>query len=603
MDPMSLLLAGCLTMGAGAPPTATTDAGGMVHTRDRAFRIPIDLTELERQQVAAVRLFVSPDEGRTWKRYREDSPRKTTLTFRADQDGVYWFALALIGQDGLQSPSDARLLLPGLKVAVDSQKPTVALEPIRSKSGRRGVRWKLSDNAAVEDLSPRLALWDDKLKTWRPRTVTKPRDQLAWFDTGESISKVQLAVRDPAGNESVGQVEISGDRFRVSSPAAFALSLVPEEDALMAAAAASMDRRRTSSASKMLASGERFAANADPMAPPHSMKSLGSRFDDHQVAPVANEPMTRPTARTNPPENTPIDAVPAPPMIAEHGAPAPPTALEPYSPPLPTGRPKQRRMGHPSAMARGAEKPAATMVATQPPAPLRATMPERQAASDRTYANSRQVVLHYEVDSADGVPIKVVELWGSPDQGRGWMKLGDDRDARSPMDATFPADGLWGLRMNVVCAGGPDRTPTPGAAPTAYVEVDTRRPTVAIKPPVHTQDQVRVRWSATDNNLAAHSVRLWYSTSPAGPWEVIASQLANSGEYTWRPAFELDGATVFFRVEAQDMAGNVGKSDSNSGLALRRAMPEISKELPGEGVRPVSGSRLEPGEFRPRKSP
>ena len=208
---------------------------GTVFSPQRTFRIPLDLTSDERGSLSAIRLYVSEDAGHTWVRHSDGDPRMDVITFRAKQDGEYWFTIALVDKDGRQIPDDVRTVEPGLKVTVDTQKPEMTLRAIRNKAGRRGIAWTLED-AHVVDSSLRLAVWNDAAKTWEPFEIRHPEEKRAWFTESENFSKIQGFVTDRAGNERVIQVEVFGEQFTKQDIDVFALSENKPADVKVASA-------------------------------------------------------------------------------------------------------------------------------------------------------------------------------------------------------------------------------------------------------------------------------------------------------------------------------------------------------------------------------
>ena len=206
-----------------------------VFSPQRTFRIPLDLTSEERSGLSAICLYVSEDEGRTWVRHSIGDPSMDVITFRAKQDGEYWFTVALVNREGRQVPEDVRTVEPGLKVTVDTQKPEMTLRAIRNKSGRRGIAWTLED-AHIIDSSLRLAVWNEKSKTWEPFEIRHPEEKRAWFSEDENFTKIQGLVADRAGNERVIQVEVYGEQFTKQDIDVFALSENTSKDVKLAAA-------------------------------------------------------------------------------------------------------------------------------------------------------------------------------------------------------------------------------------------------------------------------------------------------------------------------------------------------------------------------------
>lgn len=218
---VTTLLAAMLTV-APAGVQLDKDADGVVYSRHLAFRIPLNLTDQDRERCKAIRLFVSQDQGKTWVRHSDGSPDMKLVTFRAKQDGDFWFTLAIVMEDGTQQPDDIRTVEPGLKVTVDTTPPKMTLKPVRNTAGKRGVRWEVEEEH-VDLLSLRVALWKQGDADWQLEPVRHPENQLIWFGEDDNVQKIQAMIRDRAGNEVVQQVDIFGDRFAKKTPERFAI--------------------------------------------------------------------------------------------------------------------------------------------------------------------------------------------------------------------------------------------------------------------------------------------------------------------------------------------------------------------------------------------
>lgn len=210
-----------------AAPAA--DDGGPVETdpsvvlcAHRAFRIPIELGPARSPDVSGIRLFVSTDEGKTWTNHLEGAADLDVVTYSATADGAHWFVIALVGADGRQVPERIEDVEPGLKVLVDTKRPDLSLRPVRSKSGKRGLRWEVSDEN-LDASSLRVAVWNGETEGWRPFELPPGERKLAWFEEGTNVRKIQGVVRDKAGNETVLEVNIDGDRFSKRTVDSFVL--------------------------------------------------------------------------------------------------------------------------------------------------------------------------------------------------------------------------------------------------------------------------------------------------------------------------------------------------------------------------------------------
>ena len=89
------------------------------------------------------------------------------------------------------------------------------------------------------------------------------------------------------------------------------------------------------------------------------------------------------------------------------------------------------------------------------------------------------------------------------------------------------------------------------------------------------QQQVTIKWSASDKNLGRQPIALFWSEKPEGPWKVMATSTENSGKYVSRSTS--DGPARFLvKVEATDLAGNVGSTQSPRPVLLDTRIPTVS---------------------------
>ncbi len=103
-------------------------------------------------------------------------------------------------------------------------------------------------------------------------------------------------------------------------------------------------------------------------------------------------------------------------------------------------------------------------------------------------------------------------------------------------------------------------------------------------------DRLVIRWTAADDHLDARPVGLFYSDKPAGPWQTIATNLENTGEYSWRLVRQMP-ERIYLRLEVRDVAGNLATVVSPSPTVLH--LPQPTGRL--RSVRPVTE---DPGRFR-----
>ncbi len=85
-----------------------------------------------------------------------------------------------------------------------------------------------------------------------------------------------------------------------------------------------------------------------------------------------------------------------------------------------------------------------------------------------------------------------------------------------------------------------------------------------------------ITWTGSDNNaLPATPVSIDYSTNSGSTWSSVASNIANSGSYSWSTPVITSGS-VRFRLTIKDSAGNIKTAASASDVAINSTPPTIS---------------------------
>ena len=156
-----------------------------------------------------------------------------------------------------------------------------------------------------------------------------------------------------------------------------------------------------------------------------------------------------------------------------------------------------------------------------------------------------------------------MELYLTADEGRTWKLHPEDLhpEKGKPLTVNLPGEGVYDLRLVATSGfGRRRRPPQSGDLPQMRVEVDTTPPVIKLFPPQPDptrQDALLLTWSASDRKLAANPIWLEYGESPTGPWQSIAKQLPNSGQYVWQLPPN-PPAKAYLRAIAYDAAGNYG---------------------------------------------
>lgn len=172
--------------------------------------------------------------------------------------------------------------------------------------------------------------------------------------------------------------------------------------------------------------------------------------------------------------------------------------------------------------------------------------------------SGKRLRISYEVKDGPAASAPL-ELWYTRD-GKHWQRDSGSPQSRSPYLMEVPAEGLYGL---ILTAGtdGPSTAPRAGEPPQFWVAVDWSKPAVSLQAVAvdNARHMLTVRWSASDNNLGARPITLFYADKPGGPWVPFAANLRNTGEHTAAIPPGLPSRFVV-RVEAADQVGNIGEA-------------------------------------------
>src|SRR5260370_34655771 len=116
-----------------SPAFSQTPVSGIIYARQAVFRIPFE-TDAGERQLQEVRLYVSEDQGQSWRKYSSVAPEQRGFTFRAERDGPYWFTVQTVDLAGRLNPPNVQgpqpqQGVPPLKVHVDTHPPVPTLRP------------------------------------------------------------------------------------------------------------------------------------------------------------------------------------------------------------------------------------------------------------------------------------------------------------------------------------------------------------------------------------------------------------------------------------------------------------------------------------------
>lgn len=556
------------------------DTGPTHVLRQTTCNIPFTV-DLSKNAPVELQLYVSQDRGTSWKFYAKAAPAEGRFSFRAVNDGEYWFALRSVEKS--VTPFDLKKLSPGLKVVFDTREPELRFDATLNDSGEVLAVWKINDPTLVAE-SLKVEYQTDPHTPWR--TVMLPvsdtgRDgsldgNYKWTPeaVGEAVL-VRAEISDRAGNKTVVSRRLTPRQVAIGHPT----------DQFRA-------RSRPAVTYPVAQDGQSWPAD----------NQLPARSQSPPVDSHGELPPPKPSA-AEAPSAMRRDAVRNPFISAKQ--------------PLPNGQAMSGGEGliQPSVSQRTSSKatystaveeeitpvvgplnqsPTAQSVAPQLPT---ATMPARtvsDASSSGAHSqdassalpngerprmtNTRQFSLDYEIDAMGPTGVAKVELWGTADGGRTWKHWQEDADRQSPLDLTVDQDGIFGFRIVITGAnqlgGAP---PQPGDPADLWVGVDTATPTARLTSAIYGDGQhagqLDIRWQAFDVWFPDRPITLLFSEHPQGPWTTIAAGLPNNGQYFWAVEPRIP-RRIYLRLEARDEAGNFAEHQISEAISTAGLVPQ-----------------------------
>ncbi|HZZ81310.1 MAG TPA: hypothetical protein VFE62_22595 [Gemmataceae bacterium] len=224
----------------------------------------------------------------------------------------------------------------------------------------------------------------------------------------------------------------------------------------------------------------------------------------------------------------------------------------------------------------------------QPFQPFQKQIPQQDALNlERKFVGSKQISLSYDLRDVGPSGVSSVELWYTLYQGRAWNKLTEYPidlknlgEGNQPKKLTFEVndEGIYGITLVAKSGVGlGERAPQLGDRPQFWMEVDLTKPLVQVQD-VHVgtgfdKGKLTIQWNARDKNLGPNPIRISYAEQREGPWTTIAEKLSNSGRHVWKMPEQLP-FQFFLRVEAVDLAGNVGEAMTQERVKVDLSMPK-----------------------------
>lgn len=502
------------------PALAQDDAE---HLAEREWKIPITLTEPIRKEAQSLMLYVSADQGKTWRKQATAKPTDEFFEYNAPADGTYWFSVSFVNKAGQSVPPRDADLQPQLRIVVDTKKPEVKLATQERQNDQVTVAWDVKDEHL--DLNTLTLQYRGKTEAaWKAVSLAPTATGKKTFSVGTAGPvAVRLSVKDKAGNfaEDVAELQAS----------TVVTALQPQ--------------------------GTTTSNNGNTTVPPAPPNLSGGAPLFGGSQPPRNDTPPAPAVNTN---NTNVTAAPANPPSLPMNPLTRPAGDNGFKPaPNFNTNPASQPAHHPN---NGYQ----TGRARSQPGPIQ-------------WTNSLHLDLDFNVKAGPS-GIGVVELYYTLDAGKTWQLFDKREDVKSPFSIDVPGEGIYGFTMvvkNKVGLGRP--APQAGEAPDIRVGVDVTAPVCELITPVESvpgrKDMVNIKWTAIDTNLAATPVRIDWAENASGPWNPVVERSANTGNHMWRVPTSNMPPQVFLKLEVTDMAGNVGTYITREPVIIDLQEPEI----------------------------
>lgn len=558
----------------------------------RSLKLVIDYTPEERKNIRQVQLFASRDQGQTWTLEGSATPDKDFFPFVAPDDGMYWFNMMVIYNDGTRDPVDITRASDPQKLLIDATPPIVRILSANRAGDEILVNWSVEDrylNPGALKLAYRRAAATDA--EWVDVPLKNPEARSHRFNpnTNETIL-VRVTTEDLAGNPGLDSREIAG----VSTSNSFVTPVeavvtpaapgTPESGAGSGIVAPTIDLVSAPPGNAISAPVQPMPVT--PVTPAPVMEIPGASMPPPTLSPAAVDPVTPPAAAPAPRVEAPA-AAPRDPFTAAN-APQP-IAMGSGTPPIAT---TTTPAAQPSTNTQPAELPRAQII------------------------NFTRFELPYNLEAGPS-GIKHIDLYITRDDGQSWIKWSQHDGQEIPLRVNLEnrlesrPDGTYGLKLVATSGAGlSEEAPRAGTRPEFRVQVDTIAPVIYIYQPEadpNNRDVLVLRWSVTDKNLGQDPITLEWSENPSGPWRSVVAndalipvaagkeftntqRIANSGRYAWKLPANMPSHMVYLKVTAWDAAGNKSEIATEKPILVDLTKPRARIQ----GIQPLSG----PGQSR-----
>lgn len=563
------LLMAVASLGISVAPAVAQDGRPIPksYMNKNLVHLPIQIEAGARGQIREVQLYVKDNPQAAWTIKERAPGTQAYFSFKAPQDGEYWFNVVTVDKNGRHLPADVNSEPPALIVVIDTTPPQAEVRVLGDTPEGTRVHCEVRD--ANTDLVKTRLFFQTRDQVWRPLEPVPGHSDVYCIPVQAAFTgMVRVVASDLAGNVASRELNIG-----VPTPTT-AQAVLPTPSAKPGNNVIVVDHPldKTGAPNEII-------IDKVPYAPPQTTKTpqpfpipdkalpIQERVEIVSAKPAMPAAPTTGAAANVPPAFSP----PPPPTIQNVGPMLEPTPFK-GGPAIVPAPEKPAVYEKPAVPEKTPPTPVIPAVVTNM-APTNVTpvpsTPEPPAY--RHLVNGTRVFLEYQIEQAGASGVGKVEIWLTRDAGQTWQKLGEDLDRKSPAEVTLPGEGLFGVSLVVANGRGfGAMPPKAGDAPEWWIEVDATKPKAEllnVRSGQSDDGSLEISWSAKDKNLTDDAVDLFFATERQGPWQSIAKGLKNDGVYRWTPGPNA-GSHAFIRLVVRDMAGNVTTTESAQPVAL-----------------------------------
>lgn len=111
----------------------------------REIQIPINFDAERRKSIRELLLYSTKSQAEQWTLAARETPDKDFFSFKAPEDGFYWFTMQSTDKQGNKEPKDINAEPPGLKVLIDTKAPLVSIRSAEKSGDDIVVSWNIQE--------------------------------------------------------------------------------------------------------------------------------------------------------------------------------------------------------------------------------------------------------------------------------------------------------------------------------------------------------------------------------------------------------------------------------------------------------------------------